>query len=84
MSGYLKQDFMRFTNVPTQVKIRIFSLAGVYVRQMEKNDDNPWLDWDLRNNVGEQVASGVYIAHLEMPNIGEKVMKLAIILEEQR
>jgi len=84
MSGYLKQDFMRFTNVPTEVKIRIFSLAGVYVRQIEKNDDNPWLDWDLKNNVGEQVASGVYIAHLEMPNIGEKIMKLAIILENQR
>jgi len=73
LSGYLKQDFMRFTNVPVQVTVRI-----------EKNDDNPWLDWDLKNNAGQQVASGVYIAHLEMPNIGEKVMKLAVILEEQR
>jgi hypothetical protein len=83
-SGYLNQDFIRFTNLPTQATLRIFSLAGIYVRRIEKNNDNPWLDWDLKNNSGEQVASGVYIAHLEMPNIGEKVMKLAVILENQR
>ncbi len=84
LSGYLKQDFIRFTNLPAQATIRIFSLAGIYVRRLEKNDENPWLDWDLKNNAGEQVSSGVYIAHLEMPNIGEKVMKLAIIQENQR
>jgi hypothetical protein len=82
-SGYSEQSFVRFTNLPAQVTIRIFSLAGVYVRRIEKNDENPWLDWDLKNNAGEQVSSGVYIAHLEMPNIGEKVMKLAIIQEKQ-
>ncbi len=82
-SGYSEQSFVRFTNLPAQVTIRIFSLAGVYVRRIEKNDDNPWLDWNLKNNAGEQVSSGVYIAHLEMPNIGEKVMKLAIIQENR-
>ena len=82
-SGYSEQSFVRFTNLPVQVTLRIFSLGGVYVRRLEKNDDNPWLDWDLKNNAGEQVSSGVYIAHLEMPNIGEKVMKLAIIQENR-
>jgi len=82
-SGYLEQNAVRFTNLPVQVTIRIFSLAGVFVRRLEKNDDNPYLDWDLRNNGGQLVGSGVYIAHLEMPNIGEKVMKLAIIQENQ-
>jgi hypothetical protein len=84
LSGYIKQDFVRFTNVPTRLTLRIFSLGGTFVRRIDKNDDNPWLDWDLRNNSGEKVASGVYIAHLEMPNIGEKVMKIAVILENQR
>ncbi len=82
-SGYSEQSFVRFTNLPVRVTIRIFSLAGVYVRRIEKNDQNPWLDWDLKNNAGEQVSSGVYIAHLEMPNIGEKVMKLAVIQENR-
>jgi hypothetical protein len=83
-SNYSEQNFVRFTNLPVQVTLRIFSLGGIYVRQIEKNDDIPYLDWDLKNNAGEQVASGIYIAHLEMPNIGEKVMKVAVILENQR
>jgi hypothetical protein len=83
LSGYIYQDFVRFTNLPTQATLRIFTLAGVYVRRIEKNDDNPWLDWDLRNNAGEQVGSGIFITHLEMPNIGEKVMKVAVILENR-
>jgi hypothetical protein len=83
-SGYSEQSFVRFTNLPTQTTIRIFTIGGTYVRRLDKNDDNPWLDWDLKNTAGETVASGLYIAHLEMPNIGEKVMKLAVILENMR
>ena len=77
------QRFVRFTNLPTQCTVRIFTLAGVYIARLDKNDDTQWLDWDLRNRDGLPVASGVYIAHLEMPNIGEKVMKLAVIMETQ-
>jgi hypothetical protein len=83
LSGYIYQDFIRFTNLPTQATLRIFTLAGVYVRRIEKNDENPWLDWDLKNNAGEQVASGIYIAYIGMPHIGEKVMKVAVILENK-
>ena len=83
-SGYTEQGFVRFTNLPTQATIRIFTIGGTYVRRIDKNDDIPWLDWDLKNNAGETVASGVYIAHLEMPNIGEKVMKIAVILENRQ
>jgi hypothetical protein len=84
LSGYIKQDFIRFTNLPTRCTVRIFSLAGIFVRRIDKNDDNSWLDWDLRNNAGKRVGSGIYIAHLEMPGIGEKIMKLAIVMENQR
>jgi hypothetical protein len=83
-SGCSEQEYIRFTNLPVTATLRIFSLGGVYVRRIEKSDDNPYLDWDLKNNAGERVASGIYIAHLEMTNIGEKVMKLAVILENQR
>ena len=82
-SGYREQNIIRFTNLPARVTIRIFSLSGVYIRRIEKNDDNPWLDWDLRNNAGKMVGSGLYIAHIEMPDIGEKILKLAVILENQ-
>jgi hypothetical protein len=77
------QRFMRFTNMPTQATVRIFSLAGVYIQRLEKNDETQFLDWDLRNKDGLPVASGVYIAHIEMPNVGDTILKLAVILETQ-
>ncbi|MBZ0199581.1 MAG: hypothetical protein K8H86_06925, partial [Ignavibacteriaceae bacterium] len=75
--------FMRFTNLPTNITIRIFSLAGVFVQRIEKNDNNPYIDWNLRNADGLPVASGVYLAYLDMPGVGTKVMKLAVIMETQ-
>lgn len=77
------QRFVRFTNLPHTATVRIFSLAGVLIQTIEKESDEQWLDWDLRNDDGLPVASGVYIAHLEMPGIGNKIMKIAVIMETQ-
>ncbi|MCK4822011.1 hypothetical protein KA005_39980, partial [bacterium] len=77
------QRFVRFTNLPTQATVRIFTLAGVYIQLLEKNDDTQWLDWDLRNRDGLPVASGLYIAHIRMPNVGDKILKIAVIMETQ-
>jgi hypothetical protein len=77
------ERIMRFAGLPTDVTIRIFSISGVYVRKLEKDDTNQYLDWDLLNKDGLPVASGMYIAYLEMPGIGTKIMKLAVIQEQQ-
>jgi hypothetical protein len=74
---------MRFTNLPKDVTLRIYSLAGIFIRRIEKSDNSPWLDWDLRNQDGLPVSSGMYLAYLEMPGIGNKILKLAVILETQ-
>ena len=75
---------MRFTNLPTNVTIRIFTISGILVQTLEKNDETTqWMDWDLRNQQGVPVASAIYIAYLEMPGIGEKIMKIAVIMETQ-
>jgi hypothetical protein len=46
------QRFVRFTNMPADVSVRIFSLAGIFIRKIDKSDTSPWLDWDLRNQDG--------------------------------
>ena len=33
------------------------------------------LDWDLKNTVGIPISSGVYIIHVEVPDVGEKIIK---------
>ncbi len=69
-----------FTNLPERTTIRIFNLAGHLVRTLEKNDTSQYLEWDLTNEHNWQAASGIYVCHVEMPDIGEsKVLKLAII-----
>lgn len=77
------QRFVRFTNLPQNISIRIFSLSGVFVRKLEKSGSSQYLDWDLRNHDGLPVASGVYLAYLDIPDVGTRVMKLAVIMETQ-
>ncbi|MBU2447158.1 MAG: hypothetical protein KJ666_16515 [Bacteroidetes bacterium] len=77
------QRFVRFTNLPNTVTVRIFTISGVFINKLEKQNTSQFLDWDLRNQDGIPVASGMYIAHLDMPGIGTKVMKIAVIMETQ-
>ncbi|MCL4280388.1 MAG: T9SS type A sorting domain-containing protein, partial [Ignavibacteriaceae bacterium] len=76
--------FVTFTHLPEQATIRIFNLAGVHVRTIQKDDSGQFQRWDLANENGLPVASGLYIAYIDMPVVGTtKILKLAIIQEQQ-
>jgi hypothetical protein len=80
--------FVTFNNLPPKVTIRIFNLGGQLVRKLEKDDPSQFLRWDLLNHTGTPVASGMYVAYVEMilPSNGKKVtkvLKLAIIQEQE-
>jgi len=80
--------FVTFNNLPPEATVRIFNLAGQLVRKIDKNDNAQFLKWDLLNHDALPVASGMYIAHIEMnmPADGSKVtkvLKLAIIQEQE-
>ncbi|MFH1194524.1 MAG: hypothetical protein V1720_02350 [bacterium] len=75
--------FVRFLGLPEEATIRIFSLSGVFIRKLEKSDRTDYVDWNLLNDGNIPVASGVYIAYIEMPGIGEKILKIAVIMEKQ-
>ncbi len=70
-----------FVNLPTQCKISIFTSAGRLVREIEHEsmDTVGRESWDLRTKDGLEVAHGVYFYHVEAPNVGSKIGKLAII-----
>jgi hypothetical protein len=72
-------SFIRFTRLPPRLTIRIFSLAGVYITKIEKDDEGQYAEWDLKNKDGEFVGSGIYLAYIELPGIGTKVMKIAVM-----
>ena len=80
-------NFMTFTHLPQKATIKIFSLDGRIVRTLEKDSDSQYLAWDLRNYTNLPVASGVYIAHVDMDmdgqNLGSKILKLFVVQANQ-
>jgi hypothetical protein len=76
--------FVTFSHLPEKATIRIFNLAGVHVRTINKEDIDQFLRWDLANSAGLPVASGLYLAYIDLPDLGEtKILKIAVIQEQQ-
>jgi hypothetical protein len=76
--------YVTFSHLPQKATIRIFTLAGVLVRTIMKDDATQFTRWDMQNEEALPAASGIYIAHIDMPELGKtKVLKLAIVREEQ-
>jgi hypothetical protein len=81
--------YVTFSNLPEVVSVRVYSLSGVLLRTLTTSDKSrgatsPFLEWDLRNEAGLRVASGMYIAIVSSPGIGEKVLKFAIIMPQKQ
>jgi hypothetical protein len=66
---------IKITNLPEQCEVTIFNMQGALVRQFSKDDPLTSLDWDLKNYKGIPIASGVYIIHINVPGVGEKILK---------
>lgn len=76
--------FVTFRRLPKEVTIKIYTLNGDLIRTLQKNDNISTLRWDLNNLNSIPVASGIYIALIDAPGIGNKVMKLAVFTPQER
>jgi hypothetical protein len=72
---------LQFVGLPQQATIRIYSLTGILVRQLEHDDaaGGGRLPWDLRNRNNQFVASGVYFFHVITPDGQEHVGKFTVV-----
>jgi hypothetical protein len=71
-----------FSGFPAKSTVRIFSLDGDLVRQLEYDpatDPSGVIDWDLISRNTQAVVSGIYIYAIESENGYEQVGKIAII-----
>jgi hypothetical protein len=76
--------FITFNHMPPKATIRIFNLAGIQVVKLEKDGTDQFLRWNMQNQNGIPVASGMYIAHIDMPELGkEKILKIMIIQAQE-
>ncbi len=67
---------VKVVNLPVTCTVTIYNVNGTLVRTFEKDDETiTSVDWDLKNQDGIIIASGVYLIHVEAPGIGERVLK---------
>jgi hypothetical protein len=82
------EPFVTFTNLPEEVKVKIYALSGTLLRTLTTNDKStptsPFLRWDLQNENGLRVASGMYLAIVSSEKFGDKILKFAIIMPQKQ
>jgi hypothetical protein len=75
---------VRIVNLPTGLEdgqkqgclIRIYTVDGTLVRTLGPTPVNTtYVDWDLHNQTGIPIAGGMYLIHVSVPGIGERVIK---------
>ncbi len=70
-------------HLPQVATIRIYNLAGVLVKTIYKNDNTQFATWNLRNESDLPVASGIYIIYVDMGKLGSKILKFAMVQQQQ-
>lgn len=66
---------IKITNLPNQATIRIFTVNGTLIRTIKKDNEEASLEWDLKNESNIPIASGLYIIHVNVEGVGDKVIK---------
>ena len=66
---------VKITNLPEECVVTIYDMNGTMIRQFKKADPLTSLDWDLKNGKNIPIASGTYIIHVNVPGVGEKILK---------
>ncbi|HXC04022.1 MAG TPA: T9SS C-terminal target domain-containing protein, partial [Bacteroidia bacterium] len=66
---------VKITNLPGKCTVSIFTISGTLVRQFKKDNDLSFQDWDIKNTSGIPVASGLYLIHVNVPGVGERILK---------
>ena len=69
------ENIVKITNLPADCSINIFMTNGTLVRTIDKSNDLTFVEWDLTNNFGVPIASGIYLIHIDAGEAGQKVVK---------
>jgi len=74
----IREDSERLTfdRLPFRAKIKIFTVAGELVKEINSGDK-----WDGRNKAGELVSGGIYLFYVTDPSGEKAIGKIAVIRE---
>ena len=71
---------IKITNLPEVCTVKIYTVNGKLVRTFKKDSPVTFLDWTLTNHQNIPVSSGVYLIHIDIPGVGERVLKAFIAM----
>ncbi|MBE2185838.1 MAG: hypothetical protein IAE99_03590 [Rhodothermales bacterium] len=72
------QSEVRFVNIPAGSLVRVYTLSGHLIKTLNVGAQD-FIPWDLRTDSGLPVASGLYLVHVDVPGVGEKVIKFGVV-----
>ena len=66
--------------MPDVATIRVFTLNGTLIKTIKKNSPGvATISWNLVTEYNLPIASGLYLIHITVPEVGETVLKFAVI-----
>ena len=68
-------NLVKIVNLPDQCTIKIYTVNGVLVRTFNKDNNVTNVEWNLKNFKNIPISSGLYLIHVDVPNVGERVLK---------
>jgi hypothetical protein len=67
---------VKIVNLPQKCVVSIYTVSGTLVRRFNKDDNSrTFLDWDLKNQAGIPISGGLYLIHVNVPDVGERTIK---------
>lgn len=72
------QSQVRFVNLPAGALVRVYTLSGQQIKTFTSGGED-FITWDLRTDAGLPVASGLYLVHVDVPGVGQKVIKFGVV-----
>ena len=73
---------IKITNLPQKCTIKIFTTSGKLIKTFKKDNSQTYLDWDMNNEAMIMASSGVYLIHVDVPGIGERVLKFFAVMRQ--
>lgn len=67
-----------FYELPKNVTIRIFTESGNLIKTIQHNQDSGSDSWNMTNENGQTIASGIYIVVFQTPDGGTSYQKLVV------
>ncbi len=85
------ENTVKIINLPPQCQVSIYTVNGTLIRRFERGvpgvqellSDGPDgipnmvnnIDWDLKNSAQVPIGSGIYLIHVKLDGVGERVIK---------